>query len=51
MRKKEYQKPKVNIIKLQHQKHILSGSTFNSNADVEYVGSDQSVPDDDAFAR
>lgn len=51
MRKKEYQKPKGNIIKLQHQKHILSGSNLSTNAGVEYGGSDKDVDFEEHFAR
>lgn len=48
MNKRVYQKPKVNVIELQHQTHILSGSIQN-NVNMEYGGSDEVV--DNPYAR
>ena len=38
---KEYMKPAMRVVKLQHQCHILSGSPVNSiggNAELDYGG-------------
>ena len=42
--KKNYQTPTLLVVKLQHKSLMQSGSPLgavNSNADIEYVGSDE----------
>ncbi|MBQ8486155.1 MAG: hypothetical protein IJ533_00700 [Prevotella sp.] len=40
MNKKEYQKPEMNVVLLQHQSHLLAGSvdSINSNAELRNGG-------------
>ena len=35
MKRKDYQKPTMRVVKLQHQSHILSGSDVKSKASIK----------------